>query len=100
MRVSDSFWSNTCAISSRSRQKGLQYAVEGYIQHIKISHEGETMTVKAKAYKIRQNQRNPMISTSNATSTALWTSHSLALPGKFGTLVCVRRMLTEIFKLI
>ena len=32
VRVSDVFWSNTSAISSRSRQKGLQYAVEGYIQ--------------------------------------------------------------------
>ena len=28
--VSDDFWSNTSTISSRSRQKGLQYAVEGY----------------------------------------------------------------------
>ena len=99
MRVSDSFWSNTCAISSRSRQKGLQYAVEGYIQHIKISHEGETTTVEANTGQC-QNRRNPMISTSNAMSTALWTSHAPALQGKIGTLVCFRRMLTEIFKLI
>ena len=51
VHVSDSFWSNTCAISSRLRQKGLQYAVEGYIQNIKISNKGDTTTVKAKAYR-------------------------------------------------
>ena len=86
MRVSDSFWSNTCAISSRLRQKGLQYAVEGYIQNLKISNKGDTMTVEAKHTGQWQNRRNPMISTSNARSTALWTSHALALLGKFGTL--------------
>ena len=45
--VSDDFWSNTSAISSRSRQKGLQYAVEGYIQNIKINNEVDTTIIKA-----------------------------------------------------
>ena len=49
--MSDDFWSNTSAISSRSRLKGLQYAVEGYIQNIKIGNEGETTKIKAKAYR-------------------------------------------------
>ena len=30
--ISDWFWSNAADISSRARQKGLQYAVEGYVQ--------------------------------------------------------------------
>src|SRR4029434_2686425 len=49
--VSDSFWSNISAISSRSRQKGLQYAVEGYIQNIKINNEGDTTIIEAKAHR-------------------------------------------------
>ena len=49
--VSDDFWSNTSAISSRSRQKGLQYAVEGYIQNIKINNEVDTTIIEAKAYR-------------------------------------------------
>ena len=48
---SEDFWSNASAISSRSRQKGLQNAVEGYIQNIKISNEGETTKIEAKAYR-------------------------------------------------
>ena len=51
LSVSEDFLSNTSAISSRSRQKGLQYAVEGYIQNIKISNEGETTKIEAKAYR-------------------------------------------------
>lgn len=51
VRVSDLFWGNTSAISSRSRQKGLQYAVEGYIQNIKIRNEGDTATIEANAYR-------------------------------------------------
>ena len=55
VRISDLFWSNTSAISSRSRQKGLQYAVEGYIQNIKIRNEGDTTTIyvsiEANAYR-------------------------------------------------
>src|SRR4029434_356274 len=39
------------AISSRSRQKGLQYAVEGYIQNIKINNEGDTTIIEAKAHR-------------------------------------------------
>ena len=59
VRVSDSFWSNTCAISSRSRQKGLQYAVEGYIKNIKINKEGDTTTVEAKAYRSMAKSEKP-----------------------------------------
>ena len=39
------------AISSRSRQRGLKFAVEGYIKNIKISNEGETTIIEAKAYR-------------------------------------------------
>ena len=49
--VSEDFWSNTSAISSRSRHKGLRNAVEGYIQNIKISNEWETTKIEAKAYR-------------------------------------------------
>ena len=49
--VSDDFWSNTSTISSRSRQKGLQYAVEGYIQNIKINNEVDTTIIEANAYR-------------------------------------------------
>src|SRR4029434_10546240 len=49
--VSDDFWSNTSTISSRSRQKGLQYAVEGCIQNIKINNEVDTTIIEANAYR-------------------------------------------------
>ena len=59
VRVSDLFWSNTSAISSRSRQKGLQYAVEGYIQNIKIRNEGDTTTIEANAYRSQAKSEKP-----------------------------------------
>ena len=52
--VSDSFLSNISAISSRSRQNGLQYAVKGYIQNIKINNKGDTTIIEAKAYSIKK----------------------------------------------
>ncbi|MEQ2308940.1 hypothetical protein AMECASPLE_033430 [Ameca splendens] len=54
VRVSDSFW-----ISSRSRQKGLQYAVEGYIQNITIRNEGDTTILEAKAYRSQAKSEKP-----------------------------------------
>jgi len=61
--VSELFWSNILEISSRSKHKGLQYAVEGYSKY-KNSNEGDTTGLK-------RNLRNPMTCTSNATSTPM-----------------------------
>src|SRR4029434_7523130 len=38
------------AISSRTRQNGLQYVVEGYIQNIKINNEGDFKLITYKDY--------------------------------------------------
>ena len=57
--VSDSFWSNVSAISSRSRQNGLQYAVEGYIQNIKINNKGDTTIIEAKAHRSQSKNEKP-----------------------------------------
>src|SRR4029434_9720988 len=57
--VSDYFWSNTSAISSRSRQNELKYAVEGYIQNIKIKNEEDTTIIKAKAYRSQIKSEKP-----------------------------------------
>src|SRR4029434_10752660 len=57
--VSDSVWGNTSAISSRSRQKRLQYAVEGYIQNIKIKNERDTTIIEAKAYRSQSKNEKP-----------------------------------------
>src|SRR4029434_6920565 len=51
LSVSDYFWSNISAISSRSRQNGVQYAVERYIQNIKINNEIDTTIIEANAYR-------------------------------------------------
>src|SRR4029434_2146120 len=68
LSVSVIFWSNTSAISSRSRQNGLQYAVEGYIQNIKINNEGDTTVIEAKVYRSQKKMRNPTTSSLNAHS--------------------------------
>src|SRR4029434_7519725 len=57
--VSDDFWSNISTISSRSRQNGLQYAVEGYIQNIKINNEGDTTIIEAQAHRSQSKNENP-----------------------------------------
>ena len=57
--VSDDLWSNTSTISSRSRQKGLQYAVEGYIQNIKINNEVDTTIIEAKAFRSQSKNEKP-----------------------------------------
>src|SRR4029434_10583012 len=49
--VSDSFWSNISAISSRTRQNGLQYAVEECIQYIKSNNTVHTTVIEAQAYR-------------------------------------------------
>src|SRR4029434_9459875 len=59
--VSDDFWRYTSTISSRSRQKGLQYAVEGYIQNIKINNEVDTTIIEANAYRSQSKNENPHI---------------------------------------
>src|SRR4029434_11283069 len=70
--VSDDFESNTSTISSRSRQKGLQYAVEGYIQNIKINNKVDTTIIEANYIQVSiKKMRNPTTSSLNATSTAL-----------------------------
>ncbi|KAI9522054.1 hypothetical protein NQZ68_040170 [Dissostichus eleginoides] len=57
--LTDSFWSNNAAISSRSRQKGLQYAMEGYIHSIKIRKEGGTTSIEALAYRSQCKSEKP-----------------------------------------
>src|SRR4029434_96716 len=57
--VSDSFCSNISVISSRSRQNGLQYTVEGYIQNIKINNEWDTTIIEAKAYRSQSKHEKP-----------------------------------------
>src|SRR4029434_6924228 len=57
--VSDDFWSNTSTISCRSRQNGLQYAVEEYIQNIKINNEGGTTIIEAKAHRSQSKNEKP-----------------------------------------
>ncbi len=48
------FWKNKISISDRSRQKGLQYAVEGYIQAVRVTQQGNDLkkiNIEAKAYR-------------------------------------------------
>ncbi len=37
------FWKNKEVISDRSRQKGLQYAAEGYLQAVRVTQQGNDL---------------------------------------------------------
>lgn len=59
--VSELFWNNSAAISSRLRPKGLLHAVEGYASYIKICNEGGTTSVEANAHWSMENKmQNPL----------------------------------------
>ncbi len=48
------FWKNKKVISDRSRQKGLQYAVEGYIQAVRVTQQENDVkkkNIEAKAFR-------------------------------------------------
>ncbi|KAK0151329.1 hypothetical protein N1851_007528 [Merluccius polli] len=57
--ISDWFWSKSTDISSRARQKGLQYAVEGYINNITISKDGNITKIEAKVYRSQSKNDKP-----------------------------------------
>ena len=57
--VSESFWNNSALISSRSRQKGLQYALEGYIHNLKIKKEVNITVIEADSYRSQVKSEKP-----------------------------------------
>ncbi|KAK0151419.1 hypothetical protein N1851_007284 [Merluccius polli] len=57
--ISDWLWSKSTDISSRARQKGLQYAVEGYINNITISKDGNITKIEAKVYRSQSKNDKP-----------------------------------------
>ncbi len=47
------FWQNKKVISDRSREKGLQYAIEGYIQAVSVTQQEndvKNVNIEAKTY--------------------------------------------------
>ncbi len=48
------FWKNKKVISDRSRQRGLQYAVKGYIQAVRVTQQGNSVkkiNIEAEAFR-------------------------------------------------
>ncbi|XP_067307635.1 uncharacterized protein [Pseudorasbora parva] len=57
--ILSNFW-RTCEISERARQKGLQYAFEGYIHDIICTRlEKNLIKIEAKAYRSQRKQQPP-----------------------------------------
>ncbi len=53
------FW-QTCEISEKAKQKGLQYAFEGYIHNIICNRlENNLIKIEAKAYRSQRKQQPP-----------------------------------------
>lgn len=79
--LNELLWNNTSAISTRFREIGLQYAVQGDIFKVKICNKGGTRM--AKAHQLRAEAEKALELFLICNNIVWGTSHFLTLPGKF-----------------
>ena len=53
------FWRQKDLISSRSLQKGLHYAMEGYVQNVKLDMMDDKLKLEARIYRIYSKREKP-----------------------------------------
>lgn len=58
-KATDAFWREKDKISSRSRQKGLHYALEGYINNFTVEKVDEKFILQAKIYRSQLKREKP-----------------------------------------